>query len=67
MHVLRLCHAGTRILSCSATVFADCVVMVKVKKLASEQIAAVTSLCKEGKFNKEIVLITGVSLHSVQR
>lgn len=45
----------------------DCVVMGKVKELASEQIAAVTSLCKAGKSNKEIASITGVSLRSVQR
>lgn len=52
---------------CSVAVCGDCVVMGKVKELTSEQITAITSLCKAGKSNKEIASITGVSLRSVQR
>ena len=37
------------------------------KNLSTEQLAAVTSLCKAGHCNKEISMLTGVSLRSVQR
>jgi len=37
------------------------------KHLKSDQIAAITALCKEGKSNTEISNTTGISLRSVQR
>ena len=37
------------------------------KNLSTEQLAAVTSLCKAGHSNQEISNLTGVSLRSVQR
>ena len=46
---------------------AFCGIMGGGKDLTKDQIAAITSLSLAGKSNKEISIISGVSLRSVQR